>query len=143
MTGKIISAFSLHCYLSRIYSRPAVLSVIPQGLQGGNWVWEVHITPDFAQPADPRPLRRAWFSVDGRSAGECYQLEPSLCLIRTLPVTTIFGWEVPYGSPPFAEGIEANCAGCTVTNLASHSADIAATVVPGTTNEIFSVTRKH
>jgi hypothetical protein len=49
----------------------------------------------------------------------------------------IFGWEIPYGSPPFPEGIEANCTGCTVTNLAVLGGH-AATVVPGSTNEIFS-----
>ena len=33
-----------------------ILSVVPQGLQGGNWVWEVDIAPDIVAAGGPTPL---------------------------------------------------------------------------------------
>src|SRR5205085_8994993 len=55
------------------------------------------------------------------------------------PGNVIFGWETQYtfGSNSKPEGIEANCTGCTVINLAPLGGH-ASTVVAGTTNEIFS-----
>ena len=53
------------------------------------------------------------------------------------PGKTIFGWEIPYGAPPLPEGIEANCLTCSINNLALFGGQ-AATLFPGTANEIFS-----
>jgi hypothetical protein len=113
------------------------LSVIPQGLQGGNWVWEVDIAPDLVQAGGSTPLAtELGFRLAGDPLVSVSNLSP-LVFDTNNPGNPIFGWETPYGSPPFPEGIEAKCASCTVANLAAFGGH-ASTVVPGTTNEIFT-----
>src|SRR4051794_15920358 len=49
MTGKFFASTILaFLFISPAFADP-ILSVIPQGVQGGNWVWEVDITPDLVQ----------------------------------------------------------------------------------------------
>ncbi len=137
MTHKIIpTALLTLLFTSHLLAAP-VLSVIPQGLQGGNWVWEVDITPDLAIAGGSTPIAaELGFRLTGDPLVSVTNLSP-LVFDSNLPGNTIFGWEVPYGSPPFPEGVEANCTGCSITNLASLFGH-ASTIVPGTTNEIFS-----
>ncbi|HEX4416080.1 MAG TPA: PEP-CTERM sorting domain-containing protein [Lacipirellulaceae bacterium] len=137
MTGKLVlSAIVASLFVSTTTAAP-VLSVIPQGLQGGNWVWEVDITPDLAIAGGFTPLAtELGFRLSGDPLVSVTSASP-LVFDTNLAGNVIFGWEIPYGSPPYPEGVEANCAACSVTNLATFAGH-AATVVPGTTNEIFS-----
>lgn len=137
MTGKFfVSTILASLFLSPALANPT-LSVIPQGLLGGNWVWEVDITPDLVQAGGHTPLAtEIGFRLTGDPLVSVTNLSP-LVFDTNNPGKVIFGWEVPYGSPPFPEGIEANCTGCSVQNLAP-LAGHAATVVPGTTYEVFS-----
>jgi hypothetical protein len=114
-----------------------VLSVIPQGLQGGNWVWQVNITPDLAAAGGSTPIaEEIGFRLTGDPLVNVTSLSPAI-MDTNLPGLSIFGWETTYGSPARPEGIEANCAGCTVTNLAVLGGH-ASTVVSGSANEIFT-----
>src|SRR3954470_13615637 len=127
--------------LSVLIVSPAVadpiLSVIPQGLQAGNWVWEVDITPDLVQAGGHTPIAtELGFRLAGDPLVSVTSMSP-LVFDTNLPGNVIFGWEIPYGSPSLPEGVEANCTGCSVINLATFGGH-AATVVPGSTNEIFS-----
>jgi hypothetical protein len=114
-----------------------ILSVIPQGIQAGNWVWEVDITPDLVAAGGSTPIgTELGFRLSGDPLVSITNLSP-LVFDTNNPGNPIFGWETPYGSPSLPEGIEANCAACTVINLAPLGGH-AATVVPGTTNETFT-----
>ena len=114
-----------------------ILSVIPKGLQGGNWVWEVDITPDLVQAGESTPIAEAiGFRLTGDPILNVTNLSP-LIMDTNAPGNPIFGWETAYGSPAKPEGIEANCLSCTVTNLALLGGH-ASTVVAGSTNEIFT-----
>ncbi len=114
-----------------------ILSVIPQGIQGGNWVWEVDITPDLVQAGGHTPLAtELGFRLTSDPLVSITNLSP-LIFDTNNPGVPIFGWETSYGSPGHPEGIEANCAACAVINLAPLGGH-AATVVPGTTNETFN-----
>src|SRR3954467_14844777 len=95
-----------------------VLSVIPQGVQAGNWVWEVDITPDLALsgPTGTPLALELGFRLTGDPLVTVTNLTP-VVFDTSNPGTTIFGWETlytPVGGTPKAEGIEANCTGCTV-----------------------------
>jgi len=137
MTGKfILSTILASLFISPAWADP-ILSVIPQGVQGGNWVWQVNITPDLVLAGGPTSLAtELGFRLTGDPLVSVTNLSP-LVFDSNLPGKVIFGWEVPYGSPPFPEGVEANCTGCSVVNLAPLGGH-AATVVPGTSYEVFS-----
>lgn len=114
------------------------LSVTPLGLQSGNWVWEVGVSPDqaLAGPGGTPIAVELGFRLTGTPLVSVTNLSPLIFDTNT-PGLSIFGWEIPYGSPARPEGIEANCASCSVINTALLGGH-ASTVVPGTTNEIFA-----
>jgi hypothetical protein len=132
------STFILTALLLAAVATPAtadpILSVIPQGLQGGNWVWEVDINPGSGGPQAID--EEIGFRLTGDPLVSVTNLSPALFDTNN-PGNPIFGWETAYGIPPFPEGIEAKCSACTVVNAALLGGH-ASTVVPGTTNEIFS-----
>jgi hypothetical protein len=136
MTRKIIPAALLTLlFASHLFAAP-ILSVIPQGLQAGNWVWQVNITPDLAAAGGHTPIaEEIGFRLTGDPLVNVTNLSP-LIMDASLPGNPIYGWETAYGSPAFPEGIEANCAGCTVTNAVVGGNP--STVVAGSTNEIFT-----
>src|SRR4029078_1137362 len=131
MMGKLVLPAVLAALFASTAIAAPVLSVIPQGLQGGNWVWEVDIAPDTSLAPGGTPLfEEIGFRLAGDPLVSVTNLSP-LLFDTNAAGKPIFNWEIPYGSPPFPEGIEATCAACTVTNLAL-SGGHAATVVPGT-----------
>jgi hypothetical protein len=138
MIRKIALAAAIIATCSTSAFADPILSVIPQGLQGGNWVWEVDITPDLVQAGGHTPLAaELGFRLTGDPLVSVTNLSP-LIFDSNNPGLTIFGWEIPYSDGNnHPEGIEANCTGCSIANLALGGGH-AATVVPGTTNEIFS-----
>jgi hypothetical protein len=137
MTGKLVLPAIVAALLTSTATAAPVLSIIPKGLQGGNWVWEVDIAPDLTLAPGQTPLaEEIGFRLTGDPLVSVTNLSP-VSFDTNLPGNPIFGWEVPYGSPPFPEGIEANCVACSVINGAIGPGH-ASTVVPGTTNEIFT-----
>ena len=140
MTVKnLVFASILLAIVSPAYAAPS-MTVIPQGIQAGNWVWQVNITPDLSLSNDgSTPLAvELGFRLTGDPLVSVTNLSP-LVFDTNNPGKVIFGWEMPYGSPPFPEAIEVNCASCTATNLAAFPpGGHPTTIVPGTTNEIFA-----
>jgi hypothetical protein len=136
MIRKLFFATSIVAAFATSALADPILSVQPLGLQGGNWVWQVNITPDLVLAGGPTAL--------GLELG--FRLNDPLVSVTNMtpsvfdtnnPGHPIFGWEAAYGSPAFPEGIEAKCAACSVTNAAIFGGH-ASTVVSGATNEVFS-----
>src|SRR5437868_6928910 len=136
-TKTILSALFVAAFVSPAFAAP-ILSIIPQGQQAGNWVWEVDVTPDIVLAGGPAILAtELGFRLTGDPLVSVTNLSPAIFDTNNAG-NVIFGWETLYfPSNPKPEGIEANCAACTVTNFAFMGGH-AATVVPGSTNEIFS-----
>ena len=131
-----LALIALSCIVSPLLAAPT-MTVVPQGVQAGNWVWQVNITPDVALSGGSTPLAvELGFRLSGDPLVSVTNLNP-LVFDSNIPGNAIFDWEVPYGIPAKPVGIQANCAGCSVTNLATFGGH-ASTVVPGVTNEIFA-----
>lgn len=115
-----------------------ILTVTPQGLQSGNWVWDVAVSPDLvlAGTSDTPLNVELGFRLTGTPLVSVTNVNSPIFDTNN-PSTAMFGWEVSYGFPAKPEGIQANCASCTVVNSATLGGH-AATVVPGTANEIFT-----
>jgi hypothetical protein len=138
MISKLLAPLALLCAMAAPLVAAPTFAVIPQGQQAGNWVWDVQITPDLAiAGGGTTPLAvEMGFRLAGDPLVSVTNLSP-LVFDTNNPGLPIFGWEVKYGIPPFPEGIEANCTGCTVLNPAIFGGH-AATVVPGSANEVFT-----
>jgi hypothetical protein len=139
MNAKIVGLATLLCaFVSTTFSAPT-LTVIPGGVQAGNWVWNVDITPDLSLVPDNSGTPVAvelGFRLSGGSLLSVINVNPS-GFDTSNPGKTIFGWEITYpedNNRP--EGIEANCIGCTVVNPVNPSGHPMA-IVPGLTNEMF------
>ena len=65
--------------------------------------------------------RRMGFRLTGTPLVSVTNINP-LIFDTNNPGNMIFGWETSYGFPAKPEGIQANCAGCIVTNLATSAA---------------------
>jgi hypothetical protein len=138
MICNLLAPLALLCAIAPSLLASPSLAILPQGLQSGNWVWDVQITPDLAIAAGgstPVAMEMG-FRLTGDPLVSVTNVSP-LIFDTNNPGLTIFGWEIPYGVPAHPEGIEANCAMCSVSNLAAFGGH-AATVVAGSTNEIFS-----
>jgi hypothetical protein len=138
MTGRIFATvvFALS-FIHSGFAAP-ILSVAPGGVQGGNWIWDVSVTPDLALAGGSTPLAvELGFHLSSAPLLNVTNVNPSQ-FDTNLPGTVIFGWETLYaGSNNHPEGLEINCMGCTATNPATFGGH-AATVVPGTANEVFA-----
>ncbi len=137
MNGKnIVIAIAL-CACALSATAAPVLNVTPEGLQGGNWVWDVSVTPDLALAGGHTPLAvELGFRLRGDPLQSVTNVNP-LVFDTNNPGKKIFGWEVGYFNPLYGEGLEVNCNGCAVVNAAT-SGGHAATVVMGSANEIFA-----
>src|SRR4051812_36911534 len=137
MNVKVFGLATVLCaFVSTAFSAPT-LDVSPGGVQAGNWVWNVGITPDLSLIPDNSGTPVAvelGFRLSGGSLLNVTNVNPS-GFDTSNPGTKIFGWEITYPDDNnHPEGIEANCAGCTVINPGGvHSTAI----VPGLTNEMF------
>jgi hypothetical protein len=139
MNAKIFGLATLLCaFVSTAYSAPTI-TISPGGVQAGNWVWNVSITPDLSLVPDNSgtPVAAEFgFRLTADPLVNVSNINPSEWDTSN-PGKVIFGWETLYAdSNNHPEGIEANCAACTITNTAGggHSA----TIVNGTANEIFA-----
>jgi hypothetical protein len=142
-TKTMLSALVAAALASPAFAAP-ILNIIPQGIQAGNWVWEVDVAPDqSAAGVTGTPVDvEMGFRLTGDPLVSITNLTPAIFDTSTAG-NVIFGWETlytPVGGTSKPEGIEANCTGCTVVNATIFPFTNAhpSTVVPGTTNEIFS-----
>jgi len=136
MSWKSLVTASLLCVLASPAFAVPSLSITSGGLDPttGNFIWNVTITPT----ATGTPLAtELGFTANG-ALKSVTNASPATWDTNT-PGNAIFSptWETTYGSPLKPEGIEANCAGCTVTNAAA-SGGHASTVVAGALNQIFA-----
>jgi hypothetical protein len=124
--------------VSTAYAAPT-MSVIPLGLQSGNWAWEIDITPDLSLVPDNSGTPVAvelGFRLTSDPLVSVTNINTSQ-FDTSNPGAKIFGWEITYpddNNRP--EGIEANCIGCTISNPVGGGGHPTA-IVAGTTNEIF------
>lgn len=137
MNVKIFGFATLLCAIASSVLADPTLSIIPHGVQAGNWVWEVDITPDLALAGGSTPIAlELGFRLSGDPLINVTNINPTQ-FDTSNPGNAIFGWEIPYPEDNnHPEGIEVNCTACTVVNAASGSHPF--TIVSGTTNEIFS-----
>jgi len=139
MSCKVLAPLALLCAFAPSLLAAPTLAVLPQGLQGGNWVWDVQITPDLA-------IAGGGSTALAIEMGFRLTTDPLVSVTNVnalvfdfnLTALPIFGWEVLYGSPPRPEGIEVNCASCTLSNLAPFGSHAETVVNVGATNEIFT-----
>jgi len=137
MSWKSLVTASLLCVLASPAFAVPTLSITSGGLDPttGNWIWNVSITPT----ATGTPLAtELGFTANG-ALKSVTNASPAIWDTNT-PGNSIFGWETAFGTPAKPEGIEANCAGCTITNAAALPATGGhpSTVVAGALNQIFA-----
>jgi hypothetical protein len=139
MNAKILGLATWLCAIVSTAQSAPVLNVIPGGVQAGNWVWNVSITPDLNLVPDNSgtPLAvELGFALSGGSLLNITNVNPS-GFDTSNPGAKIFGWEITYpdnNNRPV--GIEANCIGCTVVNPINPF-NHPTTIVPGLTNQMF------
>jgi hypothetical protein len=141
MNTKIWSIATMLCGLTSAAFADPTMSVIPLGLESGNWAWQINITPDLSLVPDSSGTPIAvelGFHLSSDPLLSVTNINTSQ-FDKSNPGAKIFGWEVTYvddNNRP--EGIEANCTGCTISNPIGGIDSHAATIVPGMTNEIFA-----
>lgn len=136
MNSRLITLTITLCVIAIPAFAAPVLNVTPGGLQGGNWVWDVSVTPDLALAGGSTPLAvELGFRLSSDPLISVTNVNPSVFDTNN-PGPSIFGWETTFGFP-FPEGLEVNCASCTANNLATFGGHAAA-VITGTANEIFT-----
>lgn len=139
MNMRTIGFATLLCAIVSPLLAAPTMTVSPAGVQSGNWVWNIDITPDLTLVPDNSgtPLAvELGFRLTGGSLVNISNINPS-GFDTSNPGAKIFGWEITYpddNNRP--EGIEANCTGCTVINPVSPGGHPTA-IVPGITNEMF------
>jgi hypothetical protein len=131
-----IAAWSLASPLLAVPS----MTISPGGIQGGNWVWDVSLTPDLVLAGGSTPLAvELGFRLTNSQLLSVTNINPGE-FDTSNPGTIIFGWETTYGpatnGKPF--GLEVNCTGCTAVNPTTPSGVPSTAIVPGTANEIFA-----
>jgi hypothetical protein len=119
------------------------LTITPGGLQGGNWVWDVSLTPDLVLAGGGTPVAfELGFRLTNTPLLSVTNVNPAE-FSASNPGTIIFGWETTYvednGKPA---GLEINCTGCTAINPTTLGGP-PTTVVPGAANEIFAALGSH
>jgi hypothetical protein len=137
MNTKIIGFATLLCAIVSPLLAAPTMTITPAGVQSGDWVWNVSLTPDLTLNPDTPLAVELGFRLSGGSLLSVANINPSE-FDASNPGNTIFGWEVPYPADNnHPEGIEANCTGCTISNPVNFSGGHPTTIVPGSANEIF------
>jgi hypothetical protein len=127
----------LLCFVASSAIAAPNLSIVGGGLQAGNWVWDVSVTPDLVLAGGRTPMAvELGFRLTDSPLLSVTNVNPTEWDANN-PGLTIFGWETLFSDVNnHAAGIEAKCTGCNVTNTATLGTH-PATVVAGTNNEIF------
>ncbi len=90
---KLVTAVLLFIPASPVFAAPE-LSIVPQGLQAGNWVWRVDVGPDFSLAPDGTPLGlELGFRLTGAPLLSATNINPGEFDTHN-PGNPIFGWEV-------------------------------------------------
>jgi hypothetical protein len=93
MNTKIWSFAVLLCGVASTAFTAPILSVTPGGIQGGNWVWDVSVTPDLLLAPSGTPLAvELGFRMIGDPLISATNINPSEW-DTPIPGKKIFGWE--------------------------------------------------
>ena len=93
MTRKTFAALPLMCLLvSPVWAQPA-LTLVPGGIEAGNWVWQVDIAPDFVLSPSGSPLAlELGFRLHDAPLLSAMNINPGEWDTPN-PGNVIFGWE--------------------------------------------------
>lgn len=133
MKTNLLAVTTVLCLTATSSWAVPLLNVTPGGLQGGNWIWNVSVTPTTS--GSPLAVELG-FRLSSSPLTNVTNVNPAEWDFNN-PGKPIFGWEVPYGAPGFPEGIEINCTSCTASNAPTFGGH-ATTVVAGSNNEVFA-----
>jgi hypothetical protein len=127
MNWKCFAPAILLCLLvSPLFAQPE-LNVISGGIQGGNFVWEIHVTPDLVLAGGSTAIAlEMGFRLTGSPLVGATNINPTEW-DRPNPGRMIFGWETTTEIRPgvfFPEGLQSNTATSEVF-VAYGSADFA------------------
>jgi hypothetical protein len=96
MIRRIVTSLILLGLLTTSAAADPSLTIVPLGLQSGNWVWRVDITPDLSivpAAADGSPLALViGFRLTGSPLATATNINPSV-FDNAIPGKIIFGWE--------------------------------------------------
>ena len=86
---------TLFCLVASPLVSAPILNVVPGGVQGGNWVWDVSITPDFVISPGGTPMAvELGFRLTGAPLTSATNINPAE-FTHANPGMEIFGWETP------------------------------------------------
>jgi hypothetical protein len=115
MSWKSLVTASLLCVLASPAFAVPQLEITSGGLDAnGNWVWNVRIAPTN----NTTPVATELGFTADRALKTVTNASPTSWDTNTAG-NQIFTWETTFNTPPKPEGIEANCASCTITNTAA------------------------
>jgi hypothetical protein len=108
MNTKIWSLAALLCGVASTAFAAPILSVNPGGIQGGNWVWDVSVTPDFLLAPSGTPLAvELGFRMVGDPLISATNINPSEWDTPN-PGKKIFGWEPDDINSSTSSGLRVN-----------------------------------
>jgi hypothetical protein len=94
MNWKIVLTAALCCALAAPVIAQPQLTLVPGGLQGGNWVWQVDITPDLVLAGGSTPMAlEMGFRLTGSPLASATNINPTQWDTPN-PGNVIFGWEM-------------------------------------------------
>jgi hypothetical protein len=102
--------FAIWSLAPPVFAQP-VLSVTPGGLQSGNWVWDIAITPDLVLAGEGTPVaEEIGFRLIGSPLLSATNINPTEFDTPNTG-TQIFGWETPgSGTNGQPQGLQVNLA---------------------------------
>ena len=113
MNARILGLTAILFAVTSVASAAPTLNVIPGGVQGGNWVWNVAITPDLSLIPDGSgtPVGVEFgFRLTGAQLVSA-TITNSLDFDTRNPGRKIFGWETPdplFPNPAYGYGLQTN-----------------------------------
>jgi hypothetical protein len=109
---RLVPAVLLCLLVSPLFAQPQ-LNVVPGGIQGGNFVWDVSVTPDLILGGGNTPLAlEMGFRLTGSSLVSATNINPAEWDSPN-PGNPIFGWEMTTEIRPgefFPVGLQSNTA---------------------------------
>ena len=108
MNTKVLSFAASLCGLASTAFAAPILSVTPGGIQAGNWVWDVSVTPDFLLAPGGTPLAvELGFRMIGDPLVSATNVNPSEWDTPNLG-KKIFGWEPDSINSSTSSGLQVN-----------------------------------
>jgi hypothetical protein len=94
MIRKLSLVFFFIAVAARFSHAAPALNVVPGGIQGGNWVWNISVTPDLSTVSSTPMAVELGFRLSGSPLASAVNINPSEWDTAN-PGNPIFGWETP------------------------------------------------